>query len=146
MLTAGQAAKDFSLQNKDGKQVSLSDFKGQKVVVYFYPKDDTPGCTKQACAFRDAYAGFAESKIAVIGISRDSTDSHQKFAEKYKLPFILLSDTDGTVIDAYGVKGVFGATRATFVINEDGLIVKVFQKASPDTNAADIMSYLNEAK
>lgn len=142
MLAVGQMVKDFTLQDKDGKSISLSDFAGQKVVVYFYPKDDTPGCTTQACAFRDAYASFNERKIPVIGISKDSIDSHQKFAKKYSLPFVLLADPDGAVIDAFGVKGAFGATRATFVISESGLIEKVFEKASPDTNAADILAYL----
>lgn len=141
MLTVGQTVKDFTLQDKNGKFISLSNFKGQKVVVYFYPKDDTPGCTKQACAFRDAYAGFNERKITVIGISKDNYNSHQKFAEKYSLPFLLLADPDGTVIDAFGVKGTFGAVRATFVISEHGIIEKVFEKASPDTNAADILAY-----
>lgn len=142
MLTVGQAVKDFTLQNKENRTVSFSDFKGQKVVVYFYPKDDTPGCTKQACAFRDAYEGFRESKIEVIGISRDSVHSHQKFADKYLLPFILLADTDGTVIEAFGVKGILGTVRATFVIDERGVVEKVFEKASPDTNASDILAYL----
>lgn len=142
MLTVGQAVKNFTLQDKDGNSISLSDFRGQKVVVYFYPKDDTPGCTKQACAFRDAYAGFIERKITVIGISKDSTLSHQKFAEKHSLPFLLLADPDGTVIDDFGVKGAFGAVRATFVISRQGVIEKVFEKASPDTNAADILAYL----
>lgn len=145
MLTAGQQVKDFTLQDKDGKSISLSDFKGQKAVIYFYPKDDTPGCTKQACAFRDAYAGFTQRKILVIGISKDNTHSHQRFAEKYSLPFLLLADPDGTVIDAFGVKGAFGAVRATFVISEQGVIEKVFEKASPDTNAADILTYLESA-
>lgn len=144
MLTAGQAVKDFTLQDKDGKSISLSDFKGEKVVIYFYPKDDTPGCTRQACAFRDAYAGFSERKITVIGISKDSTRSHEKFAEKYHLPFLLLADPDGTVISDFGVKGIFGAIRATFVINKLGVVEKVFAKASPDTNAADILEYLEK--
>lgn len=146
MLMVGQIAKNFSLRDKDDNQVSLSDFKGQKVVVYFYPKDDTPGCTKQACAFRDTFSGFTERKVTVIGISRDSVKSHQKFADKYKLPFILLADENGTVIDDYGVKSTFGAKRTTFIINEEGMIEKVFEKASPDSNAADILSYLDEAK
>lgn len=145
MLTAGQTVKDFTLQDKEGQSVSLSDFKGQKVVVYFYPKDDTPGCTKQACNFRDTYAGFRERKVPVIGISKDSTHSHQKFAEKYCLPFLLLADPDGAVIDAFGVKGVFGAVRATFVISELGVVEKVFEKANPDTNAAEILAYLEES-
>lgn len=142
MLAVGQMVKDFTLRDKEGNPVSLSDFRRQKVVIYFYPKDDTPGCTKQACAFRDAYAGFSARKIAVIGISRDSTDSHQKFAEKYRLPFLLLADPDSTVIDAFGVKGTLGTVRATFVISELGMIEKVFEKATPDTNAADILAYL----
>lgn len=145
MLATGQTVKDFTLQDKNGKSISLSDFKGQRVVVYFYPKDDTPGCTKQACAFRDAYAGFHERKIPVIGISRDNARSHQKFAEKYNLPFLLLADPDGTVIDAFGVKSAFGAVRATFVISELGLVEKVFEKANPDTNAADILEYLERS-
>lgn len=142
MLAAGQSVKNFTLQDKDGTSISLSDFKGQKVVVYFYPKDDTPGCTRQACAFRDAYAGFRARKIKVIGISKDSTHSHQKFAEKYHLPFLLLADPDGMVISDFGVNGIVGAVRATFVINELGVVEKVFDKASPDTNAADILDYL----
>lgn len=141
MLMTGEKAKDFTLQDKDGKQVSLSDFKGQRVVVYFYPKDDTPGCTRQACAFRDAYSEFVEKKIVVIGISRDSVNSHEKFAKKYQLPFVLLADVDGKVIEDYGVKGTFGAVRSTFVIDEEGTIEKVFKKASPDTNASEIFAY-----
>lgn len=142
MLTVGQTAKNFTLLDKDNQAITLSDLRGQKVIIYFYPKDDTPGCTKQACAFRDSYAKFVENKITVLGISRDSAASHQKFAEKYSLPFIILADTDGMVIDAYGVKGVFGAMRTTFIVSEDGLIEKVFEKATPDTNAADILDYL----
>lgn len=144
MLTVGQAAKDFTLLDKDGKAVSLSAFHGQKVVLYFYPKDDTPGCIKQACAFRDVYAEFVTNKVVVIGISRDNADSHQKFAEKYRLPFILLADTNGAAIEAYEVNGPFGAARTTYIINEESVIEKVFEKASPDTNAADILSYLRK--
>lgn len=145
MLVAGQMVKDFTLQDKDAKSISLSSFKGQKVVIYFYPKDDTPRCTRQACAFRDTYWGFSERKITVIGISKDSAHSHQKFAKKYSLPFLLLADPDGRVIDAFGVKGAFGAVRVTFVISELGLIEKVFEKASPNTNPADILAYLEES-
>lgn len=144
MLIAGQAAPDFILQDSSNKQVSLSDFKGKKIVIYFYPKDDTPGCTTQACAFRDAYDGFVKSEVPVIGISRDSTESHRRFAEKYKLPFILLADMMGEVIAAYDVKGVFGAKRTTFIIDKDGVIERVFEKASPDTNASEILEYLNK--
>lgn len=142
MLITGQKAKAFTLRDKDGNPVSLSDFEGRKVVIYFYPKDDTPGCTKQACAFRDAYAGFAQINVPVLGISHDSVESHQKFAQKYNLPFILLADPQGTAIADYDVKGVFGATRTTYIISEEGLVEKVFEKASPDTNAADILNYL----
>ncbi len=144
MLMAGQEASNFTLMDKDGRAVSLTDFRGQKVVLYFYPKDDTPGCTKQACAFRDAYAEFLEQKMTVIGISRDNAASHQNFAQKYHLPFILLADTDGAVIAAYGVKGAFGATRTTYIVSEKGLIEKVFEKASPDTNATDILEYVRK--
>lgn len=142
MLMAGQAASGFTLMDKDDKAISLSDFRGQKVVLYFYPKDDTPGCTKQACAFRDAYAEFTACKVAVIGISRDNAASHKSFAQKYHLPFILLADTDGAVIAAYGVKGILGATRTTYVISEEGMVEMVFEKASPDTNATGILEYL----
>lgn len=144
MLTVGQKAPSFMLPDKDRKQVSLSDFQGQKVVIYFYPKDDTPGCTKQACAFRDAYEGFVNRNVAVIGISHDSIEAHQKFVEKYKLPFVLLADQTATTIKDYGVKGMFGAQRTTFVVDEHGLIEKVFEKATPDTNAADILEYLQK--
>lgn len=146
MLSAGQKVKNFTLPDKDGKAVSLLDFKGKKTVIYFYPKDDTPGCTKQACTFRDVYAGFKQRGITVIGISKDSSGSHQKFAEKYNLPFVLLADTEGTVIDAFGVKGAFGAARATFIISKEGLVEKVFEKASPDTNATEILNYLGNVE
>lgn len=144
MLTVGQEAKDFTLLDKDAKAVSLSDFKGQKVVLYFYAKDDTPGCTKRACSFRDAYAEFATSKVTVIGISRDSAESHQRFAEKFQLPFILLADPDGAVTDAYDVNGALGAKRATYVVSEQGIIEKVLEKANPEENAADILEYLRK--
>lgn len=146
MLKAGQTVKDFTLQDKDGNAISISDFKGQRVVVYFYPKDDTPGCTRQACAFRDAYESFRRCDITVIGISKDSINSHQKFAEKYGLPFLLLADPQGTVINEFGVNGTFGAARATFVIGKQGLVEKVFEKASPDTNAADILAFLETTR
>ncbi len=136
--------------DKDGKNVSLSDFLGKKVVLYFYPKDNTPGCTRQACAFAGAYAGFRQKDIAVIGISKDSVASHLKFAEKYNLPFILLSDPKGETISAYGVwkeKTMFGKTalgvaRTTFIIDEKGIVEKVMTGVKPDTNATDILEYL----
>ena len=150
MLKAGDKAPDFTLFDKDGKAVSLSDFAGKRAVVYFYPRDNTPGCTRQACAFAAAYDGFRGNDIAVIGISRDSVASHQKFAQKYNLPFILLSDPDLTAIQAFGVwqekklygKVSMGVVRSTFVISPDGIVEKVFPKAKPDTNAAEILEYL----
>ena len=150
MIEVGTKAPNFTLNDKDGKTVSLSDFLGKKVVLYFYPKDNTPGCTRQACAFAGAYAGFKQKDVVVIGVSKDSVASHQKFAEKYNLPFILLSDPDGEVISAYGVwkeKTMFGKTalgvvRTTFIIDESGIVEKVMPKVKPDTNAADILAYL----
>ena len=150
MLELGMKAPDFTLPDKAGTMVSLSQFRGKKVVVYFYPKDNTPGCTRQACAFREAYNGFQSENIVVIGISKDSSASHQKFAEKHELPFLLLSDPELTAIKAYGVwkekklygKVSMGVERTTFIINEEGTIIKIFNKAKPDTNAYEILEYL----
>ncbi|NMS89314.1 thioredoxin-dependent thiol peroxidase [Clostridioides difficile] len=152
MLSIGTKAPEFTLEDKVGNKVSLSDFKGKKVVVYFYPKDNTPGCTRQACAFRNAYDGFKKDDIQVIGISKDSIKSHQKFAEKHELPFILLSDPDLVAIKAFDVwkekkmygKTALGVVRATYVIDENGIIEKVFEKAKPDTNAQEILEYLEK--
>ncbi|MCJ0224328.1 thioredoxin-dependent thiol peroxidase [Clostridioides difficile] len=152
MLSIGTKAPEFTLEDKDGNKVSMSDFKGKKVVVYFYPKDNTPGCTRQACAFRNAYDGFKKEDIQVIGISKDSIKSHQKFAEKYELPFILLSDPDLVAIKAFDVwkekkmygKTALGVVRATYIIDENGIIEKVFEKAKPDTNAQEILEYLEK--
>ncbi|MBR3135446.1 MAG: thioredoxin-dependent thiol peroxidase [Clostridia bacterium] len=154
MLTAGMRAPDFALTDKDGNTVRLSDFLGRKVVLYFYPKDNTPGCTRQACAFAGAYDAFRAKDVAVIGISRDSVASHVKFAEKYALPFLLLSDPERQAIEAYGVwqekknygKVSMGVVRSTFIIDEKGVIEKVMPKVKPDTNAADILAYLNGEK
>jgi len=151
MLEIGTKAPEFTLPNKDGNMVSLTDFAGKKVVLYFYPKDNTPGCTSQACAFAEAYQEFKKINAVVIGISKDSVASHQKFAEKYGLPFILLSDPELTAIQAYGVwqekklygKVSMGVVRSTFVIDENGMIEKVMPKVKPDTNAAEILAYLN---
>ena len=150
MLTEGMKAPDFTLEDKNGNSVSLSDFLGKKVVLYFYPKDNTPGCTRQACAFAGAYNGFKDKKVEVIGISRDSVASHVKFAEKYSLPFILLSDPELKAIEAYGVwqekklygKTSMGVVRTTFIIDESGNIEKVMPKVKPYTNAAEILEYL----
>ena len=152
MLKAGDKAPDFTLPDADGNMVSLSDFAGKKVVLYFYSRDNTPGCTRQACAFAGAYEGFKRQDIAVIGVSRDSVASHKKFAEKHSLPFILLSDSERQAIEPYGVwtekklygKVSMGVQRATFIIDEAGAIEKVFPRAKPDTNAADILAYLGQ--
>jgi len=150
MLNIGDQAPAFTLSDKDGNSVSLSDFLGKKVVLYFYPRDNTPGCTRQACAFAGAYASFRDLDAVVIGVSKDSMASHQKFAEKYDLPFVLLSDPELQAIQAYGVwqekknygKVSMGVVRATFVIDEQGRIEKVMPKVKPDTNAAEILEYL----
>ena len=150
MLEVGTKAPDFTLPDKDGKLVSLSDFAGKRVVLYFYPKDDTPGCTRQACAFAGAYEAFRDLDAVVIGVSKDSAASHQRFAEKYGLPFVLLSDPERTAIQAYGVwqekklygKVSMGVVRATYVIDRDGVIEKVMPRVKPDTNAEEILRYL----
>jgi len=150
MLEVGTKAPGFTLLDKDNKEVSLADFAGRKVVLYFYPKDNTPGCTRQACAFAGAYAGFKEKDVVVIGISKDSVASHVKFAQKYDLPFILLSDPELQASKAYDVwqekkmcgKVSTGVVRTTYIINEQGLIEKVMPKVKPDTNAAEILEYL----
>lgn len=150
MLETGMKAPDFSLPDKDGNTIRLSDFLGKKVVLYFYPKDNTPGCTRQACAFAASYEQFKTQDIVVIGISKDSAASHLKFAQKYDLPFILLSDPELQAIQAYGVwqekklygKVSMGVVRTTYIIDEHGNIEKVMPKVKPDTNAADILTYL----
>ena len=150
MLEVGMKAPEFTLPDKDGNMVSLADFAGKKVVLYFYPRDNTPGCTRQACAFASAYEEFKNINAVVIGVSKDSVTSHQKFAEKHGLPFILLSDPERAAIEAYGVwqekknygKVSMGVVRSTFVIDENGVVEKVMPKVKPDTNAAEIMAYL----
>ena len=150
MLEVGMKAPEFTLPDKDGNMVSLKDFLGKKVVLYFYPRDNTPGCTRQACAFAGAYEDFGRLGAVVIGVSKDSTASHQKFAEKNSLPFILLSDPERSAIQAYGVwqekknygKVSMGVVRSTFVIDESGVIEKVMPKVKPDTNATEILEYL----
>lgn len=154
MLEAGMKAPDFTLPDKDGNPVSLSDFSGKKVVLYFYPKDNTPGCTRQACAFAAAYGEFEQLGVTVIGVSKDSAASHQKFADKHSLPFILLSDPELTAIQAYDVwqekklygKVSMGVVRTTYVIDEQGVIEKAMPKVKPDTNAAEILDYLKSGQ
>ena len=154
MLEVGMKAPEFTLPDKDGNMVSLADFAGEKVVLYFYPRDNTPGCTRQACAFASAYEEFKNINAVVIGVSKDSVTSHQKFAEKHGLPFILLSDPERAAIEAYGVwqekknygKVSMGVVRSTFVIDENGVVEKGMPKVKPDTNAAEIMAYLRGEK
>lgn len=149
MIEVGMNAPDFSLSDQNHNLVSLKDFLGKKIVLYFYPKDNTPGCTRQACEFRDSYSEFQSKDIVVIGISKDSVKSHQKFIENYNLPFILLSDEKLEAIMAYGVwrqknmfgKLSFGVSRSTFIIDEEGKIIKIYPKASPDKNAREILEY-----
>lgn len=149
-MEIGMKAPNFTLWDQNGNSVSLSDFLGKKVVLYFYPKDNTPGCTRQACAFAASYNDFKNKNIQVIGISKDSITSHKKFAEKYDLPFILLSDPDLCTIKAFGVwqekklygKVSMGVVRTTFIIDENGNIEKIMPKAKPDTNAQEILSAL----
>ena len=150
MLELQSKAPDFTLTDKDGRQVSLSDFLGKKVVLYFYPKDNTPGCTRQACAFAGAYEQFHSKNVEVIGISKDSVASHVRFAEKYNLPFILLADPELQAIKAYDVwqekkmcgKVSMGVVRTTFIIDEEGKIAHIMPKVKPDTNASEILAML----
>ena len=150
MLETGTKAPDFSLPDQNGSAVRLSDFQGKKVVLYFYSKDNTPGCTRQACAFAASYEQFKTQNVIVIGISKDSVASHLKFSQKHDLPFILLSDPELQAIQAYGVwqekklygKVSMGVVRTTYIINEQGIIEKVMPKVKPDTNAAEILTLL----
>lgn len=150
MLEVGVKAPEFELQDKDGNLVSLSDFKNKKVVLYFYPKDNTPGCTKQACSFRDNYEEFKSKDIVVIGISKDTVKSHARFAEKNELPFILLADPELEVIQAYDVwkekklygKVSMGVVRTTYIIDENGMIEKVYDKVKTDKNVSEVLEYL----
>ena len=153
MLQIGEKAPNFTLQDKNGQPVSLSDFLGKKIILYFYPRDNTPGCTRQACAFAGAYKAFQELNVEVIGISRDSVASHEKFAQKHSLPFILLSDPNLEAINGYGVwqekkqygKVSMGVVRTTFIIDEEGKIEKIMPKVKPDTNATEILAELTKS-
>ena len=151
MLKNGDIAPDFTLLDSEGNTVSLSDFKGNKVIIYFYPKDDTSGCTNEACNFRDNYSQLKEKNVVVIGISKDSVSSHVKFKNKYDLPFILLSDPNHQVIEtygAYGEKKMYGRTymgtiRMTYLVSEEGLILKIYDKVKPDKHVEEILKDLD---
>ncbi len=145
-LKIGAAAPDFSLFDQNGKEHKLSDYFGEKIVVYFYPKDDTPGCTKEACSIRDNFAQFKENNIIVFGISYDSPRSHKKFAEKYNLPFILLSDSAKSVASLYNSKGWFMAKRNTFLIDEEGKIFKIYKKVDVSTHTESILDDFSKLK
>ncbi len=152
MLQIGSTAPEFSLPDKDGNLHSLKDYRGKRIALYFYPRDNTPGCTRQALAFRETYEQLKNKNLEIIGISKDSPVSHERFAEKYDLPFLLLSDQELTTIKDYGVwqekklygKTSMGVVRTTFVIDENGILLKIFPKAKPDTNAAEILAFLDE--
>ena len=147
MVKEGNAAPAFKTTDANGEPVNLKDFRGKKVVLYFYPKDDTPGCTKEACSFRDAFSKFKKQGITILGVSPDSEKSHQKFTAKYNLPFTLLADTDHSIADAYGVYGekkfmgrtYMGIHRTTFLIDEKGKIKKVFEKVNPEDHADEVL-------
>ena len=153
MLEVGALAPQFTLKDQDGREVSLSDFLGKRVVLYFYPKDNTPGCTRQACAFAGAYREFAARDVEVIGISKDSEVSHRKFADKHGLPFLLLSDPDRVAIEAYGAwkekklygKSSLGVLRSTFLIDPEGRIEKIMMGVKPDTTAGEVLAALSES-
>ena len=148
LLTVGDKAPDFKTTNQDGEKVALSDFKGQKVVLYFYPKDDTPGCTKEACSFRDGWSKFRRKKIAVLGVSADDEKSHKKFADKFSLPFPLLADTDKKIVKDYGAWGeknmygrkFMGIRRVTYLIDEKGKIAAVWPKVKPEGHADELLA------
>jgi thioredoxin-dependent peroxiredoxin len=152
MLKEGTTAPAFKTTDANGDTISLKDLRGQKVVLYFYPKDDTPGCTKEACSFRDAFATFKKRGIKVLGVSPDSEASHKKFETKYKLPFTLLADADRSIAEAYGVWGekkfmgrkYMGVLRTTFLIDEKGKIKKVFEKVKPEDHASEVLAAFAE--
>jgi peroxiredoxin Q/BCP len=147
MIKEGDEAPDFEVRDAEGNNVKLSDLRGRKVVLYFYPKDDTPGCTKEACSFRDSFAEFGRRGIKVLGVSLDDETSHRKFADKYGLPFTLLADTDHAVADAYGVYGekqfmgkkYLGVNRVTFLLDEQGRVKKVFDKVNVEQHADEVL-------
>jgi thioredoxin-dependent peroxiredoxin len=149
-LQIGDIAPDFTLADANGSSVSLSDFRGSRVILYFYPRDNTPGCTKEACSFRDAYPDYQSHNIVILGVSNDDAKSHQKFIRKHQLPFPLLCDPEGTVATLYGSYGLkkfmgkeyMGVYRHTFAIAPDGKIEKIYRKVKPETHGADILQEL----
>lgn len=151
IISAGQKSPEFELTDKDGVVHKLSDYLGKDIVLYFYPKDDTSGCTTEACAFRDDYAEYKKAGVEIIGISPDDEKSHEKFVNKYELPFTLLSDTDHSVCEAYGVWGLkkmygreyYGVLRTTFLIDKDGMIKKVFENVRPKGHSEKVLAALN---
>lgn len=152
MLHVGDSAPDFAAKNQDGEIVKLSDLRGRRVVLYFYPKDDTPGCTKEACSFRDANQIYADKNIEVLGVSTDDEASHRKFISKFDLPFALLADTDKTIVESYGVYGeksmygkkYLGVNRRTFLIDEQGVIKKIFDKVNVSEHADEVLKAFGE--
>ena len=152
LLAVGTQAPQFTTIDQDGKKRSLSDFKGKKVLLYFYPKDNTPGCTKEACAFRDHFAEFRQLGVEILGVSIDHEKSHHSFVQKYNLPFILLADTDKRLVETYGVWGekslygkkYMGTNRVTYLIDEAGKIAAVFPKVKPGTHAEEILAVLRK--
>ena len=152
MLKEGDKAPDFTTKDQNGNAVKLSDFKGKRVVLYFYPKDDTPGCTKEACSFRDADSVYNKKDIKVFGVSTDSEKSHQKFISKYQLPFDLLADTEKEIVEKYGVWGeksmygkkYMGTFRKTFLVDEDGKIAKIFDKVNVSEHADEVLEAFGE--
>ena len=151
MIEIGIKAPDFTLPDQDGNLHKLSDYRGKPVVLYFYPKDDTPGCIKEACSFRDSFIDFKKAGVEVLGVSTDNSKSHEKFRQKYEIPFTLLADTDKKVVKEYGVwqekvnygKKYWGTARTTFLIDKNGNIVYVFEHVKPDEHAAEVLEKLS---
>ncbi|AOS84039.1 peroxiredoxin [Chlorobaculum limnaeum] len=152
LLQEGQKAPEFTVKDQDGKEVSLGDYLGKRVVLYFYPKDDTPGCTKEACAFRDNFPNFQQIDVVVLGVSVDGQKAHRKFVDKYELPFTILVDEEKKIVEAYGVWGLkkfmgkeyMGTNRVTYLIDEEGTIEKVWPKVKPETHAAEVLEWLQQ--
>ena len=154
LLQVGLKAPDFTAKDQDGKSVTLEEYRGRKVILYFYPKDDTPGCTKEACAFRDNLPNFNKVDAVVLGVSVDGEKAHRKFADKYELPFRLVADDSKSIVEAYGVWGLkkfmgreyMGTSRVTYLIDEEGTNQKVWPKVKPETHAAELLDWLQQKK